>query len=495
MSNATFQCSIDEKGYNTRPESLSGQISGRIGKRPKSINQDNFRQFIELVGRDGHTFCPATFNDGQRDIDHFKQFQLLVLDFDSGITFKEIKKKTELYNLPILFAYKTFSSTLDHERFRVAFLNDIPVSEPKAAKAMQKILMRMFPESDKQCSDISRMYYGGKGLLHYDYSMPKMDIETLAMSMTKYLKDTHGTTHYKEKIFDVSKETGIALNTNNLLDISTFENIAEYESGKISPKSIILTNTNGEFLPTRYYAINFEDRNHRKPNDADKSRKIHDQLRSPDIKTIREKCQLFREFENGKHWLDHHELRGIALNFIHIETGMKVFLDALLTNSQYESYVNKYNLWDYYLSYFKQCDYKPESCDGFCPYKDKCSHGTNILSTVKPKYRTIERLANYKELFYPLEEVVKDVEDNITFAVDAGDNKIYIIRAQTAIGKTRIYLKIISKSDKTFLIVVPTNILKHDVMRRAEEMGIVKIIETPSLLEILSAILKQKKQK
>ena len=486
-----FRISLDSIGYSLKPTNDEvGKINNRIGKSPHSVERNNIRESVEAIAVNGQSFSPATFRDGIRQHKHFEQMELFALDFDSGISFDKIKERAEKYNLPILFSYETFSSTEDKQKFRVAFLNDISVDEPRVVKAMIISLMKIFPEADKQCNDISRLYYGGKKLLHFDESAPKINIENLFMSMTKYLRDKHGSTHFKEKISDVSKETGIALNENKLLDVVVTDNIAEYTSGKISPKSIILPKLNniidnGENLPTRYYAINFDDQINRDPNRQNTSGKIHNQFRSADINIIREKCQLFREFENGKRWLYHHEQRGIALNLIHIETGKKVFLDILLSNSQYDSYTNKYNLWDYYFSYFKQCNYRPESCGSFCPYKDQCSHGTNILSTIRQKYHTIERLPNYIKKYYPIKEVVDDLRQYMLAATDATGNTIYIIKAQTAIGKTKIYLELIKNSDKKFIIAVPTNILKHDVFRRAaEEMGL-NVMVTPSLLEVL----------
>lgn len=59
----------------------------------------------------------------------------------------------------------------------------------------------------------------------------------------------------------------------------------------------------------------------------------------------------------------------------------------------------------------------------------------------------------------------------------------HIINAQTSVGKTEIYLEYMTNAQGRVLIAVPTNVLKHDVLRRARKLGI-HVMETPSLDEI-----------
>ena len=159
VNKTTFQCSMDSQGFSTKPDLVIGQINNRIGRGIKSVNAENFDEFVAKVGRQGYTFCPATFKDGQRNIENFQEMQLFALDFDSGITFPEVKDRADKYNLPVLFAYKTFNSKENHNRFRVSFLNDVAIPDKKVAKTMLQALMTIFPEADRQCNDISRMYY------------------------------------------------------------------------------------------------------------------------------------------------------------------------------------------------------------------------------------------------------------------------------------------------------------------------------------------------
>jgi hypothetical protein len=155
---------LHPKEYKEKPTGFEvAKISSEIGKCDEKLNcPTSIYEFAYDVGMSGKTFSPATFTDGSRGQENFEQMQLMVLDFDGGVSYKEIQERARRYELPILFSYSTFSSTEDDERFRAVFLNDIPIQDRRAAKITKNLLRTVFPESDKHDADISRMYFGGK---------------------------------------------------------------------------------------------------------------------------------------------------------------------------------------------------------------------------------------------------------------------------------------------------------------------------------------------
>lgn len=157
-----IRVSLDNEDYTSKPlSSEAAQISKRIGKNKEILNcPASLYEFVYNVSQQGHTFSPSTFSDGKRKLDNFEQMQLLVLDFDGGISYKEVRKRAAQYDVPFLFAYETFSSSEDVERFRVCFLNDMPLSNPKAAKIAKNLLRTIFPESDPHDNDIARCTTG-----------------------------------------------------------------------------------------------------------------------------------------------------------------------------------------------------------------------------------------------------------------------------------------------------------------------------------------------
>jgi hypothetical protein len=141
MSKIKF--SLDNQCYQSKPaDEDAAKISNRIGRLIKELHLSRLRASALDISLDGRTFCPATFKDGKRSKESFEQQQLFALDFDGGISFEEVKTRTEKYELPILFAYDTLST--EHDKFRVVFLNDVSVTDRKVAETMQQAMGRCF---------------------------------------------------------------------------------------------------------------------------------------------------------------------------------------------------------------------------------------------------------------------------------------------------------------------------------------------------------------
>ena len=483
-----IRLSLSEVAFKSKPTgSEIGKISTGIAKNKITLNNQNALIVIaDSIGRCGHTFCPATFTDGERKQDSFEQMQLLALDFDGGISLQKVLDRAEECNLPVLFAYETFSS-VNLDRFRIVFLNDMPITEKRLAKITLNALLAIFPEADPACSDIAKMFFGGKRLLFLSDSSSKVNTESLLRNMAFYLNKEKGDNHYKKYIADFAKDNGIRLNKKGLLDVTIIDCLPEYQgassNGKISPIAIILPYIirDGEILPNLYYCINLND-NCTSYSAERKHYKNHAEYRSSAIKDFVGNCALFEEFITGLKKLNHYELFGIATNIIRIETGINVFKETLSRNPDYYD-AKKQNRWDFYLKYIRDNDYTMQSCNNFCPYKDICLHGTNILSTVKQKKKTMEKLNCSGEEYYSIEEAQEDLKQNICKAVESKEKKFYIVKAQTAMGKSEAFLELMKTTDKKFLVAVPTNKLKNELYDRAVKKGI-KAVKSPSLHEI-----------
>ena len=384
----------------------------------------------------------------------------------------------------------------------MVFLNDVAVSNRKVAEAMQLAMGEMFPEADSSCyTDVSKLYFGGKELLYYDDKLPQTNIEAVFRNLTYCLKERYKSNHYKEKISRFSKKTGIRLNNSGLLDIIISEDPTEahgvrqlYENGKNSPTTIIFEKNlynikaNGEIFP-KYYIINFNDNIGYTSADSvgktvDKKSLInHAPERATVLTDIRKKCKLFKEFETGNRKLSHDELCGLVTNLIQIETGTKVFIEIREKNPDFYD-AQKNTKWKYDLSFMKQNNYKPQRCDNYCPYHDRCRHGKNIISTAHIRRGVMEKISGYQEIFYSMEEMQDDTYEAINRAYHADDKQYQIVKSMTAAGKSTSYLKLMSEHpEDRFLIAAPTNLLKDEIYEKARKMGI-KVMKTPSLEKI-----------
>lgn len=428
---------LDKQPYKSKPINDIPKISSRISD---CIIDEDAAYIAELIGNCGHTWCPAIFN-GSRKKDNLKEIQLTALDFDGGISFEEVFEISEKYMIPILFAYETFGS-IDKNKFRVVFQFEKPITDIKEFDIIIDMIMTIFKGCDTACKDASRMFFGGKGLFYFNDNKPYINIKNLIMNFHKYLKDRYGNTHYKSYIRKfISKHS---LNANKK---------AVFHIGRTSPKAYTHINTNGEKL-----------RNHKA-------------YRSDTLDKLKSTCRLFSEFTEDSEWLYYNQLFGIALNLIHVENGKKLFLDTV-NASQYESYKKD---WKFYLSYFKDSDYLPMNCDSFCPYKDCCPHGSNMLCSAKIKRKEIIRTE--KPIYSSVEAAYADTENKFNNAMKAQDERIHVIKAQTAIGKTHMYLNYLQAANIPCIIAVPTNILKNEVYQKCIDMGIYAM-KTPSIEEI-----------
>lgn len=218
-----IKISCDNQKFQLKPSGdIVRYINNRLARSVKVLSPKNVRRTAFSIGQEGCTFSPATFKGGKRNKDNFEQQQLIPLDFDNKdpnkkISFEEVKERAEHYELPVFFAYDTLSS-INHDKFRVVFLNDAPIDDRRVAEAVQMAMGEIFPEADSSCyKDVSKLYFGGKKVLYYDEKMTKINIESVFRNYTYCMKEKYKLNHYKDHIAKFAKETGIALDENGLL--------------------------------------------------------------------------------------------------------------------------------------------------------------------------------------------------------------------------------------------------------------------------------------
>lgn len=481
-----FKVSLFKGNFTSIPhanmtDSLNTVAIDKVGL----ITRDNIEIFIELMGERGYAFCPATFADNRRDAENLEQQQLFVLDFNGEVSFGEISDRAKAYHLPILFAYEALGDG-DTNRFRIVFLNNAPIKYAKVAEIVTEALRTIFPESDPRSRNLTSIFLGGKGLIHFDESIPMIDISLLIMNMSLYLNDRHGVTNYRRHIYEFSRLTGLALNENKMPDISIREGLddrVDEEDDNFSPETTLYIIENGEKLSNGSQSccqIRVNDGVvHKSP---DKSPKIHQPYRSTDLTTIGESCKFFRKFATGDWILTHAELMGLASNLIQVESGKGRFLSMIEVQACASDDLKMCRDWKFYINYMKKTDCRPYSCDWFCPYRTQCKHSTNILSTAKPKYRYVQKLANSDERFCRIDEAEEDFRQKLDTAIKANDKRIHVINAPIAIGKSTAVLDLMESNTQRILLCFPTNDLKNEQYEKAVTRGI-DAVKSPSLSE------------
>lgn len=142
-------------------------------------------ELAEAVGQYGHSFTPAVFKDGakHKTKDSFLQQSVFAIDIDDNLSSEDFLCRCKEYDLHPAFLYHTFSSTKAIEKFRAVFVLEKPITDSNIAEFILVLFFEVFPETDNQCKDCSRLFYGGKELFYTDFSAV-LDIEKLVIKIT-----------------------------------------------------------------------------------------------------------------------------------------------------------------------------------------------------------------------------------------------------------------------------------------------------------------------
>lgn len=470
---------LDYERMKRKPTNID-ILSNRIVKFPAELN---IQDLAEAIGDSGRAFTPATFINGGRKKEHFKSQQLFALDFDETISWDKVRERANRYRLPISFAYETFSAE-DKNRFRVVFKNDIVIDNAKVAEIIIHALAEIFPECDPQCREVSRLFFGGKGVFYLD-KKAEINIINLMFGMVSYHRDKDSK-NYNRNIRRYAENVGLSLLNNlpHVVELSDKGVQSEETAGQ--PIYIIYIGDHAKSSISKCYAVyltNTVKRVNRYGNNVYDITSIKstkkDLIERFDYNALATRCGLFAGFLNGSHWCYYRELWGIATNLCQIKGGQKKFMGILNSgvNEKWTTYQDKD--WGYHLTYISKMDYLPQQCDNFCPYAGECEHGKNMITTAKPVRNTISVLKDNTE-YVSLAESEKDLEEIFVQVQGAEDDNIHIIKGQTGIGKSKMYIDMLDNADKPYIVAVPTHRLKNEIYTRCKFKGY-DVIVTPKL--------------
>ncbi len=134
--------------------------------------------------------------------DDFQQQTLFMTDIDNKR--KDVPKETPThakevlgqYNLRLAFAYPTFNSTPENERFRLAVVCDEVITDRAERDSIQAALIKLFAQSDPDCINADRIFFGTDKGIYADVGdmgavCRKADLLALADAMqTAHGKET-----------------------------------------------------------------------------------------------------------------------------------------------------------------------------------------------------------------------------------------------------------------------------------------------------------------
>lgn len=435
------QMAVDEMSYKTKPK--NGYDYDKIKERTRyNWTQVDIEEAANLIGNKGHAFLPGHLVNGKK-ASNCMGMQIFALDFDDGTTFVEIQEKCRLLQLPISFAYHTFSSSDQKERFRVVFVHETLIDDQFIIKLTMQMFHHIFRKSDKSCTNMDRLFLGGKKLIFCNKNA------TFALVQLLYIfhQSIDVNNNYKRQLQSFCRNQNILM-VNNRAVMGDGNILSTFDKNDDFMESAII-HIIGDSLKPSFFVF---ERTGEHPSN---SRQEITKKKRIDISFASNGCLLLNDFLRGE-LLNHNEKFLIASNLRHITSGEKKFLEVLEKHYDDETLMKWKNDFKY------MCGYKPMRCSAdICPYYETCVHYGTIVDTLSIDRKVYK--VN-KDEYIPLEEAVEELKDCLEKAYQSIGTGVHLIKAQTSIGKTTQYIDLIMKHPESrFLIALPTNILKKQV--------------------------------
>ncbi|MBG9908744.1 hypothetical protein [Bacillus paranthracis] len=180
---------LDNVEYSSKPSGREiGLINNRI-IRCNAIEVDAAKLAEEVTK--GKTFIPATFksigDSIKRSKANWESQQVIALDFDEDLTLDEAINDI-FFKQHAAFLYTTFRHKDSHHKFRVVFVLDKPLTQYKDFEHIMDSLLERYPQADRACRDGSRLFFGGKEAIPYDFNN-RLKIASFAGLNTTPLQD------------------------------------------------------------------------------------------------------------------------------------------------------------------------------------------------------------------------------------------------------------------------------------------------------------------
>lgn len=149
---------IDTVSYSVKPSGGEvGGIRNRLVDVP--LSKYTIKELLEYLTT-GHTVSLS----GAKTNDEWQGQQVIMVDIDSeySFTFEELIDFSKKEGFEPSFAYQTYNSTDNMCRCRFAYVFTEVITDKQIYSSIVNMLINAFYEygADKQCADLSRLFYG-----------------------------------------------------------------------------------------------------------------------------------------------------------------------------------------------------------------------------------------------------------------------------------------------------------------------------------------------
>lgn len=391
------------------PGSVPNQIAGRIFKKENEVEL-TYRELAEKL-TEGHTVLPMTTNGKSCQEKDFESIQTFLVDFECRQPPKVFKERLEFYRLPWKFFYTTLSNTVEDPRFRVVFDMGKPITDYAIASSIQLLLTKhLFPESDKQCKNANRWYYGGKEILFPNYKSRPLNYQELELAAL-----------------------------NHQISIGSNDTRSKNRVAKDTIESLTLDMSDRPEIKT---------------------------IRGADITELCSKIKILETFVMGGYeaGIGYLELFGLATNLQYIEGGLKWMKQVMDFHKSYEP--KHYAIFPS----IKGRNYKPSKLDNFSPFEEDWEYTTILQATYCNQFAQPVTVANYVRWAYRREDAEVILKTKFQKAIQETSKKGYVFRCATGLGKTEEGVQILINSKEPIVYAVPTHDLKDEIA--TERLGL-----------------------
>lgn len=355
-----------------------------------------------------YTFCTAILN-GLRKNENWTGQQTFMLDFDSGITPKEVIHKLHKHGIKANIIYYTFSHSEDHPRFRIVIFLDEPIYDYCIAEVIRKGLVQGLPGCDIKCKDAARMFLGGVKSEELSYEITELQ---------------------------------------NLINFASIHLVA---GDNLQTRSL---NKKGCFYNIDNRSTSFTANIHYSQNNAPRFEYLRNlKNNSFNFELAKSNLKIVYDFVYGRE-LKYRELFGLTTSFIHVKGGEKFLKDTMKKYNEIGK--TGYKQEDFaIIPVVKYYNYLPERLEKYSPYTEDHKF-TDVIDAVKKPRGEIQIINPIKKIKLSEAEVILNTE--FDKAIQSKDNNIYIFNTQTAIGKTTKLTKL-----KKTTLAFPTHDLKSEI--------------------------------
>jgi len=444
---ATIQLTISPEDRIAKPIDASRESQLLSIDHTVSITQEEFANLV--TAPHARSWCGAVLR-GKRISKNFQSIQVLALDFDNEaeqlarrglnpISPEEVECRCQEEGLGISLIYTSFSDHPEQRKFRAIWILDQPITDLTLAKKALKLLMAIFPEADESCKDPVRMWYGGRARIQNIPS--RLSLAQLQSVALPIIASQTSSDHIARTI----KRNVIRNRADNVYPLNNYNNL---EATPNSPKFDKLL----EHYDWAYAAA---------------------------------KCTLLKKLFEAKDKILHSDLFFLASGMFCIRGGAARFKQAVLANPNIAD--EKVHIIEYIRSR-KDSDQPiyPLSFSALPthhPDRHLQKHFKNLLA-IKPvrQYDKPRFIADHRKLL-PLYEARQKLQTELTKALEAEENKIYVFKCATGIGKTQLALQ-----QRGVAILFPNHDLKDE---KSQGMQIPHLC-TPRLPESLPDVVRWK---